>query len=79
MFKKLLIIARDFNQAQHWAKDKKMSPGQWVYVSSFHNVMGNAASEYVLLDKYKERPDLNQILAALETTGCTERQLSIST
>ena len=72
MYKRLLIVARDYNQAQHWAKDQRMSPGQYVYVSSFHNILGNAGCEYVLLDGWKQRPDSFELSKYLET-HCTER------
>jgi hypothetical protein len=73
MFKRLLIIARDFNQAQHWAKNQKMSPGQWVYVSSFHNISGNAQSEYILLENWELRPDVDILKQELINSKCVER------
>lgn len=73
MFKRLLIVARDFNQAQHWAKDQRMSPGQYVYVSSYHNIRGNAGSEYVMLDNWKLRPDADILLTELKSAGCFAR------
>lgn len=73
MYKRLLIVARDYNQAQHWAKDQRMSPGQYVYVSSYHNIMGNAGSEYVLLDGWNLRPDGMVLLDKLKENHCTER------
>ena len=60
---RLLIIARDFNAAQHWAKRNRLSPGVWVYASSYHNIRGNTGCNHVLIDGWKERPDW-EILAA---------------
>lgn len=73
MYKRLLIIAKDFNQAQHWAKDARMSPGQWVYVSSYHNIRGNAESEYVKLPDWELRPDASIINQELTDHKCVER------
>lgn len=73
MFKRLLIIARDFNQAQHWAKEQKMSPGQWIYASSYHNIQGNAGSEYVLLDNWELRPDADILFTELKVANCEKR------
>lgn len=73
MYKRLLIVARDFNQANHWSKDQKMSPGAWVYVSSFHNIRGNAESEYVKLDGWETRPDANIIQIELKANFCEEK------
>lgn len=73
MYKRLLIVARDFNQAQHWAKEQRFSPGQWVYVSSYHNVRGNAESEYVLLEGWKLRSDSEILMSELKNNNCTER------
>ena len=72
MFKRVLIIARDFNAAQHWAKGQKMSPGQWVYVSSYHNIRGNVGSEYVMLDGWTLRPDAEILKADLKVFNCVE-------
>ena len=72
MYKRLLIVARDYNQAQHWAKDQRMSPGQYVYVSSYHNILGNIGCEYVLLEGWELRPDSDQLSEHLKT-HCTER------
>jgi hypothetical protein len=73
MFKRLLVIARDFATAQHWAKDNKLSLGQWVYVSSFHNVNGNTGSEFVKLPGWHLRPDCKILDQALEDCHCVER------
>jgi hypothetical protein len=73
MLKRLLVISRDYNQAQHWAKDRKLSPGAWVYVSSYHNIRGNLESDYVLLPKWELRPDHDMIWSELEAGGCTEK------
>ena len=73
MFKRLLIVAKDYNQAQHWAKSQRMSPGVWVYVSSFYNIQGNAGNEYVLLDGWELRPDANVLKAELESCECKLR------
>ena len=69
---RLLIVARDFNTAKHWAFDNKLSPGIWVYISSYHNIRGNAGSKYVLLDNWKLRPDADILKAELEANGCEE-------
>ena len=74
MHKRLLILARDFNTAQRWAKEQRLSPGQWVYVSAFYNIQGNAESEYVLLDNWLERPDANILAETLETSRCVESE-----
>lgn len=71
--KRLLIVARDFNQANHWAKDQKMSPGAWVYVSSFHNIRGNVESEYVKLLGWETRPDADILQIELEANFCKEK------
>jgi hypothetical protein len=55
--KRLLILARDYNTAQHWAKQQRLSQGYWVYVSAFYNIQGNAECPYVLLDNWMLRPD----------------------
>lgn len=73
MYKRLLIVARDSNQANHWSKDQRMSPGAWVYVSSFHNIRGNAGTEYVKLPGWDTRPDADVIQAELKTNSCKER------
>jgi hypothetical protein len=77
MFERLLIIARDFNQANHWAKEQRMSPGRWVYVSSYHNINGNAGAEYVMLDGWTLRPDAVQLKEQLEIYKCREREVLI--
>jgi hypothetical protein len=74
MHKRLLIIARDFNQAQHWAKDQRMSPGHWVYVSSFHNIQGNVGCEYVKLPNWELRPDAQLLDGMLMDCACTVRK-----
>ncbi len=76
MDKRLLIVARDYNQAQHWAKDQRLSPGRWVYVSSYHNIQGNAGSDYVLLDNWGLRPDAEILFDALKEAGCPKSALS---
>lgn len=73
MHKRLLIIARDFNEARHWAQKQRLSPGQWVYASSYHNIRGNAGSEYVTLGEWKQRVDSGLLLSELEAHGCTEQ------
>ncbi len=78
MFERLLIIARDYNTAQHWAKDQKISPGRWAYVSSFYNVRCSSGAEYVKLPRWELRPDASQIDAELDACGCRERQLDSS-
>lgn len=70
MFKRLLIVARDYVQAQHWAKDQRLSPGQWVYASSYHNIIGNRESEYVLLENWDLRPDAPILLQTLNENDC---------
>ena len=70
MEKRLLIVARDYNTAQHWAKDKRLSPGRWLYVSAFYNIQGNPESPYVLLDNWKTRPDADIINENLKLHKC---------
>ena len=77
MLNRLLILARDFTTAQHWAKNQKISTGCWVYVSSYHNIRGNAESDYVLLDNWKLRPDADILSTELEACGCTERVIEV--
>jgi hypothetical protein len=77
MVKRLLVVARDFNTAQHWAKNQHMSPGYWVYVSSYHNIQGNAGCEYTLLDNWKLRPDAEILKEKLVENNCVERNLGI--
>ena len=72
MLKRLLIIAREYNTANHWTKGQRLSPGCWVYASSYHNIMGNAGSEYVKLPGWELRPDAEQLDEALKMHGCTE-------
>lgn len=75
MYKRLLIVARDYNQAQHWGKDHRMSPGQYVYVSSYHNIQGNAESDYVMLDGWDTRPDAGVLAEALEAHKCKMKNI----
>ena len=73
MYKRLLVVSRDYNQARHWAKEQRMSPGSFVYVSSYYNIMGNGGSEYVMLDGWKLRPDAIVLQTALVEHACVER------
>jgi hypothetical protein len=75
MHSRLLIVARDFNQANHWTKAEHISPGHWVYVSSFHNIRGNAGCEFVTLDGWTLRPDAAQLKEELELCKCTPRAM----
>ena len=77
MLKRLLIVARDYNRASHWAKEQRISPGFYVYVSSFHNIRGNAGSEYVLLDGWELRPDAAQMKEELSAAGCKLRSTEL--
>lgn len=70
--KRLLVIARDFNSAQHYAKERKMSPGQWVYVSSYHNINGNPENDYIKIDGWDLRPDLDMLESSLKRSKCAE-------
>lgn len=71
---RLLVIARDFNAAKHWANDNRMSPGLWVYVSSFYNIQGNPESEYVKIPGYELRPDVSVLEENLKFHNCTEKK-----
>lgn len=73
MFERLLVIARDFNAANHWAKENRISPGRWVYASSYHNIKGNAGAEYVMLTGWDLRPDASILIEALKESGCKLR------
>ena len=70
--RRLLIIARDFNAAKHWAHEHKLSPGQWVYISSFYNIQGNPGADYLKIPGWDQRPDIKVLEAALETSQCIE-------
>jgi hypothetical protein len=70
MLKRLLILARDFNAARHWAKEQRLSLGRWVYVSSYHNIDGNSGCEYVKLPGFEQRVDADILLAKLEAQAC---------
>lgn len=71
---RLLVIARDFNDAKHWAREQRISPGYWVYVSSFYNIQGNPECEYVKIPGWETRPDVNAINENLEIHHCLERK-----
>lgn len=73
MEKRLLIVARDFNAAQHWAKEQRMTPGRWVYVSSYHNIQGNAGNPYIKLEGWLDRPDAGLVQEMLNQNMCVER------
>jgi hypothetical protein len=73
---RLLVLAKSYNQAQHWAKAQNLSLGRWVYVSSYHNILGNAGCDYVELDGWKERPDADILLEHLSRAGC-KKDLSL--
>ena len=70
--KRLLLIARDFNAAKHWAGEQKLSPGRWVYVSSFYNVQGNPGCDYIRIPGWELRPDIETIEASLKRHKCVE-------
>jgi hypothetical protein len=69
---RLLVVARDFNAAKHWARENKISTGQWVYVSSFYNVQGNPGSDYIKIPGHELRPDISVIDEQLKKSECTE-------
>lgn len=71
--KRLLILAKDYNQAAHWAKENRMSPGSFVYISSYHNIQGNAGSEFVILEGYQTRPDADILVEELSKFGCKKK------
>lgn len=68
--KRLLIIARDYNSAQHYAKERKLSPGRWVYISSYHNIMGNPGCDYIKIPGWESRPDIDMLETALTKNNC---------
>jgi hypothetical protein len=78
MLKRLLIVARDFVSAQHWAKKEGLSPGRWVYISSYHNIQGNAESEYVKLPGWDLRPDALLLEEQLAEYKCVKKDQAFS-
>lgn len=72
MSRRLLIIARDYNAARHYANDKKLSPGKWVYISSYHNIQGNAGCDYIRVGDWSLRPDIEVLNTNLKTHKCVE-------
>ena len=74
MLKRVLVVAKDFNAAKHWANAQRLSSGGWVYVACYFNVLGNAGCEYVLIDGWDSRPDTRRILEELEAQGCVQRE-----
>ena len=73
MQKRLLIVAKDFNQAKHWARMNRIAPAGWVFVACVYNVIGNPDSEYVLLPDWQQRPGTKEIMEELIKQGCVER------
>ena len=69
---RLLVIARDFNAAKHWAHEKKISAGQWVYVSSFYNIQGNPGADYIKIPGWELRPDISVLDDNLKRSECKE-------
>lgn len=66
--KRILIMAKDFNQAKHYALQKKLSPAYWLFVSSFYNVKMNPELDYVKLEGWDERNGAVEIEAELENS-----------
>lgn len=70
--KRLLIFARDFNAAKHWANERKLTQGRWVYISSYHNIQGNAESQYIKIPGWELRLDVETLEASLKRYNCVE-------
>lgn len=71
---RLLVIARDFNAAKYWARQNKLSPGYWVYISSFYNIQGNPGCEYVKVEGWDTRPDVSVLEENLKIHSCVEKK-----
>lgn len=63
---RILILAKDFNQAKTYARLNNLPFGYWVYVASFHIVLANKECDYITLPGWEDRIGIEEIKAHLK-------------
>ncbi len=69
---RLFIVAGDYQQAVHWAREWGLEPPEWRYVTNQETLLGTHGARYALAGTWYERSDWPQIRARLASVRAVD-------